>query len=261
MNKFIKINTASGGPFLINANDIAYVTDQGGSVRINTSNRRYYDVFKPDVISGTHSSPLFIASGTTTSSNDPNWPPKLIDSNAQFTSNNLLLPGDAIYIGDPLSFNQDTYNEAPPEHFILSDTELELSNSNVASGVPYSIASGSIISDNSADFIAAGVQVGQTMSLSNTNWGTNTALVSAVTATTITLSSPYDITTPYGQLQISRPDPGNDPPSVTTYTITNNADIEIQKAINATIGDVLNNTYSHVVEVPIVVSKVSPKNY
>ena len=44
-------------------------------------------------------------------------------------------------------------------------------------------------------------------------------------------------------------------------TITNNADIEIQKAINATIGDVLNNTYSHVVEVPIVVSKVSPKNY
>ena len=259
MNKFIKINTASGGPFLINANDIAYVADQGGSVRINTSNQRYYEVFKPDVISGTHSSPLFTASGTTTSSNEPNWPPKLIDSNAQFTSNNLLLPGDAIYIGFPLSFNQETYNQA--SNFVLSDTELELSNSNVASGQPYSIASGSIISDNSADFIAAGVQVGQAMTLSNPQWGTSEALVSAVTATTITLADRYNSAVPYGQLSIARPNPYPWDPSATTYTITNSADIEIQKAINATIGDVLNNTYSHIVEVPIVVSKVSQSNY
>ena len=259
MNKFIKINTASGGPFLINANDIAYVTDQGSSVRINTSSQRYYDVFKPDVISGTHSSPLFVAVGTTTSSNDPNWPPKLIDSNAQFTSNNLLLPGDAIYIGDPEVFNQETPNWIDP--FILSDTELALMNSNVASGVQYSIASGSIISDNSADFIAAGVQVGQTMSLSNTIHGTAEALVSAVTATTITLADRNNSALPFGQLHISRPNPYNDPPAATIYTIADNANIEIQEAINATIGDVLNNTYSHIVEVPIVVSKVSPKNY
>jgi len=265
IDKFIKINTATAGPILINATDVSSVIHKGSYTRLNVGQNHYYDVDNIPFISGTHTA-LEVASGTTTADGTGGWPPQLIDSNATFTSSGIL-PGDRIF-DNPVTQILDGLNPYEDiSNIIVNDTTLSnLSNNAMTSGIDYKIYSGNKIFDANTDFVAAGVQAGMAVILTRGQAGAtpiSNLFVQSVSTNTITLIGVNnDYIANYGAPQVLADralglDGANEP---VTYKIFNPAQSTVQTAINSAIVDVLNNTATtSVVELPFVVDAAKSK--
>ena len=265
IDKFIKINTATSGPVLVNAADIASVIHKGSYTQINVGQNHHYTVDNIPALSGNHTA-LEVTSGTTTSDGTGGWPPQLIDSNATFTSSGIL-PGDRIF-DNPVTQILDNLNPYEQiSNIIVNDTTLNVNSQGLASGVDYKIYSGSKIYDPSADFVAAGVQAGWAVILGRGQAGAtpiSNIFVSAVTTNTITLIGENNNNIAnYGADSVLADralglDGANEP---VTYKIFNPEQGIMQNAINSAIVDVLNNTATtSVVEVPFVTDGFKTKN-
>ena len=266
IDKFIKINTATSGPVLVNAADIASVIHKGSYTQINVGQNHHYTVDNIPALSGNHTA-LEVTSGTTTSDGTGGWPPQLIDSNATFTSSGIL-PGDRIF-DNPVTQILDNLNPYEQiSNIIVNDTTLNVNSQGLASGVDYKIYSGSKIYDPSADFVAAGVQAGWAVILGRGQAGAtpiSNIFVSAVTTNTITLIGENNNNIAnYGADSVLADralglDGANEP---VTYKIFNPEQGIMQNAINSAIVDVLNNTATtSVVEVPFVTDGFKTKNF
>jgi len=260
IDKFIKINTATNGPVLVNALDISSVINKGSYTQLNVGSKRYYTVSNIPAVSGTHTA-LEVASGTTTSDGTGGYPPQLIDSNATFTSSGML-PGDLIVnnpVTQPIEYT-NAYESIG--NVIVNDTTLNVSNFGLASGVDYKIYSSNFIFDPNADFIAAGVQQGMAVNLTRGFAGSDPVtniFVDEVSTNKISLlgaggnpaenyGADWQVLAAYA-LGLEG---ANEPVS---YKIFNPELSTMQAAINAAIVDVLNNATSHVAELPFVVDE------
>ena len=266
IDKFIKINTATGGPVLVNASEISSVINKGSYTQLNIGSKRHYTVSNVAFLNGNHA-PLLVTSGTTTSNGQGGWPPQLIDSNATFTSSGLL-PGDLIFNAtDPVTQQLDDTNPYDDiSNVIVNDQTLNTRNQGLASGVDYTIYSGNKVYDPSTDFIAAGVQPGMAVVLGRGQTGAtpiSNIFVSQVSTNSFTLiganNNPAANYGADGYVLATRAlglDGANEP---VTYKIFDPGAAKVQAAINAAIVDVLNNATSHIVEIPFVVDYFQSK--
>jgi len=259
IDKFIKINTANAGPILINATDVYSVINTGSNVQINTSNNHRYTIESVPFANGTHSI-LQLTSGTTTADGTGSYPPQLIDSSASFDSIGIL-PGDKItnQATPPQQLdNLSSYDQL--SNIIVSPTTLQTQNIGLGAGVDYAIYSSNKINDPSADFVSLGVQVGWTLAVTDGYTNTINCSITEVTTNTLTIETNGGYLAQWNEQILF--DRANDPSNYNpiTYSIYSPSDYSLQTAINAAIADVVNNTTSHVVELPIVVPGIKVKN-
>ena len=261
IDKFIKINTATSGPVLINALEISSVINKGAVTQLNIGSYRKYTVSNAPLVSGDHTA-LEVTSGTTTSDGTSGWPPQLIDSNATFTSSGVL-PGDWVFDNPVTQMIDQTNAYEQYSNVVINDTTLHTNQSGLVSGVDYKIYSGSKIFDPNTDFAAAGVQPGMAVIVGRGQTGASPidrVFVNEVSGNSFSLiglnQQPAANYGANGEILAARAlglFGGNTP---VTYKVFSAGVSTVQTAINAAIADVLNNTTSHVVEIPFVVDEV-----